>query len=546
MTDALKAKSAIAASNRAPKKNLEPKGTSEAYTDPATSSTESNGVHEAAKPVDDVELERDAEDLELCDPVDAEDLAPVPDDEHESAPKPNAAKTDRERAEGLTLLHFNAGTRLARDIAGRAIYVDALRAWYVRADTHWRHDGPEALTVREFAKDTVAAIAVEGIKAERTDQKKLAGELSRGRGIADLLTHAKGERGIRVDVEKLDRHPELLAVRNGTVDLRTGKLRESRPADLLTRCAGAAYDPHASAPTFHKFLREIQPEPEVRAYLQRLLGCAAIGAVREHVLPIWWGPGANGKSVLADVIMHALGELATVGPSSLIDRSGKHEAHPADKMTCFGRRLVVVHETQKRAEIDAAKVKQLTGGDTVTARYMGKDWVTFTPTHSLLLLSNFKPGADARDGGLWRRLQVVPFGVVIPEEQQDRTLAERIKAHEAPGVLRWIVEGARAYLAEGLHPPAKVVEQTDAYRTASDSFEEFLVECTATGPAYTVRGGELIKRHRAWCELRGFEAMRGNEIADELQARGFERKPKGGRVTYAGLQLRPDDDEGSP
>jgi putative DNA primase/helicase len=406
--------------------------------------------------------------------------------------------------------------------------------------------------VRELAKDTVAAIAVEGVKAnsESTgtggDKLKLATELSRGRGISDLLTHAKGERGIRVDVDKLDRHPELMAARNGTVDLVTGKLRESRPADLLTRCAGTDYDPHASAPTFHKFLLEIQPDAEVRAYLQRLIGCAAIGAVREHILPIWWGPGANGKSVLADVVMHAFGDLATVGPASLVDRSGsKHEAHPADLMTCFGRRLVVVHETRKRAEVDAAKVKLLTGGDRVPARGMGKDWIKFAPTHSLLLLSNFKPSADARDGGLWRRLQVVPFSVVIAEEKQDRTLAERIKADEAAGVLRWVVEGAAAYLAKGLHPPAEVIEQTAAYRTASDSFEEFLSECAVAGKAYTVRGGALIERHRAWCELRGFEAMRGNEIADELQARGFERKLKGGRVTYAGLQLRTDDVEGS-
>ena len=236
--------------------------------------------------------------------------------------------------------------------------------------------------------------------------------------------------------------------------------------------------------------------------------------------------------------MHAFGDLATVGPASLVDRSdSKHEAHPADLMTCFGRRLVVVHETRKRAEIDAAKVKKLTGGDTVTARYMGKDWCTFGPTHTLLLLSNFKPGADARDGGLWRRLQIVPFSVVIPEEQQDQTLAERIKADEARGVLRWIVEGARDYLAEGLHPPAKVVEQTAVYRTASDSFAEFLADCTVTGPAYTVRAGQLIKSHRAWCQLHGLEPMRGNEVADELQARGFRRRKTMHGATYHGLQL---------
>lgn|GEM_PF-1029795 len=508
---------------------------------PATGkATGKSGAHAA----DEGEHEAIQQDPETLD--DAPPVPPVPTDENEQAPKPAAVKTPREQAEGLTLLHFNAGTRLAKDIAGLAIYVEKLRAWHVWGGTHWRHDGAEALTVRELAKDTVAGIAVEGIKAESGEKKKLAQELSRGRGISDLLMHAKGERGIRVDVDELDRHPELMAARNGTVDLRTRKLRASRPADLLTRCAGADYDEHASAPTFHKFLREIQPEPEARAYLQRLIGCAAVGAVREHVLPIWWGPGANGKSVLADVVGHALGDHATTGPASLIDRSGKRDAHPADKMTCFGRRLVVIHETKKRAQIDAAKVKQLTGGDRVEARAMGKDWINFAPTHSLLLLSNFKPSADARDGGLWRRLQVVPFDVVIPEEQQDRTLAERIKADEAAGVLRWIVEGAAAYLAKGLHPPKVVVEQTAAYRTASDTFEEFLSECAVTGPAYTVRGGELIQRHRAWCELRGFEAMRGNEIADELQARGFERKLKGGRVTYAGLRLRTDDVEVSP
>ena len=221
-------------------------------------------------PEDDPSAEQDPETLDGAPPV-----APTPEHDNEQAPKPAAVKSNREKAEGLTLLGFNAGARLAREILAKRCTLISCGLGTCGKDTHWQHDGTESLTVRELAKNTVAAIAVEGVEANIKstgtggDKLKLATELSRGRGITELLTHAKGERGIRVAVDRLDRHPELMAARNGTIDLRAGKLRESDPRDLLTRCAGTDYDPHASAPTFHKFLLEIQPESEVRAYIQR-------------------------------------------------------------------------------------------------------------------------------------------------------------------------------------------------------------------------------------------------------------------------------------
>jgi putative DNA primase/helicase len=344
-------------------------------------------------------------------------------------------------------------------------YCAALGGWYVWRETHWSLD--ELEHARECAKSIGRELAAEAAALFDSDTFNAAKRASSARGVAAILDLARSAPEIVFGPDQANRDPWALNVLNGTLDLRTAQLRPHNKADLITRVCPVAYDPAATAPTFERFLSEVQPDAEVRAYLARLCGYAAGGAVLEHVLGVLWGPGANGKSVLADVVSHVLGGYARPGPSSLIVANGSHEPHPTDVASLFNSRLVVVHETKKGASFDASKVKLLTGGDRLTARHMRQDFFEFAPSHTLVMLSNYRPSADSTDAALWRRVQLVPFEVVIPLERRDPRLADSIRA-EAPGVLNWIVQGALTWQRMGLAPPEVVRKQTEAYRESED------------------------------------------------------------------------------
>jgi len=425
--------------------------------------------------------------------------------------------------------------RLVERYGSEVRYCAQLGGWHTWTGTHWVQD--EVEQSRELVKNIARALA--GEAATRLDQNlfKAAKRAGSAGGVEAILNLARSTPGLVFLPDDANRDPYALNVANGVVDLRSGDLRAHDRSDLITRTCPVAYDPSAQAPTFHRFLDEVQPDQEVRRYLARLFGYAATGVVREHVLSVLWGPGANGKSVLADVVTFVLGAYARPGPASLIVQTGNHEPHPTDVASCVGSRLVIVHETKRGAGFDASKVKLLTGGDRLTARQMRQDFFTFAPTHKLVMLSNYKPRADASDAALWRRVQLVPFDVVIPEERRDAQLADAIRA-EAPGVLRWIVEGAREWATIGLAAPAVVREQTESYRASEDVVASFLSENTIKTPPATVKAGVLYASYKRWCEDGGQRAVSANEFGAELVARGYQRVERASGRLYLGIGLR--------
>jgi len=449
------------------------------------------------------------------------------------------ADGDARPFDGFTELQL--ADRVVRRFGDRLRYCGSLGGWYIWTGTHWAADESEKAreSVKRVAYD-LAAEAAESLDVGKFKQAKRAGSAA---GVRAILELARSTPGIVFTPEDADRDPWALNVVNGTLDLRTGQLRAHDPDDLITRCCAVEYDPGAPAPIFDKFLREIQPSQEIRDYLGRVFGYAASGVIREHALAVLWGPGANGKSVLADVVTHVLGDYAKPGPSSLIVHDGKHTPHPTDVASCHGSRLVVVHETKRGASFDASKVKLLTGGDKLTARHMRQDFFVFEPTHTLVMLSNYKPEADANDAALWRRVQLVPFDVVIPDEKQDRELADKIKASEAPGVLRWIVEGALQWQRQGLNPPETVKRQTADYRAAEDVVGQFIEERCVKLPSAKASGGNLYAAFKKFCEDEGVKAVRGNDFSAEIQARGFRKVKTNRGVVYHGIGLHSAEDE---
>lgn len=452
----------------------------------------------------------------------------------EGPPAPEAAPRAVELTSELgmaQLMVTEHGTRLR--------YVPSWRRWYVWDGHRWAPD--DTGEVARAAKDTARDLW--DLAWEKAGDKELARAAMRAAsagGHRAIIELAGTEPGIALAPAQLDGDPYLLNTASGVVDLRTGELGPHDPAQHLTKVTTAGYDPAATAPTFERFLTRVQPDPEMRAFLARLLGYSLLGVVNEHVLPIFYGSGANGKSTLLDAVLGALGDYAgTADPGLLIERG---DVHPTGLADLHGRRLVIGHETDKGRRLAEGTVKRLTGGDRIKARRMREDFWEFDPSHLLIMLTNHKPTVQGDDEGIWRRLRVVPFAVEIPEDERDGTLGERLAA-ERDGILAWMLAGLADYRAHGLDAPGAVAEATASYRAESDLLGTFLAEHCITGPHFHVYATELFEAWRAYCADENRDAGSQTSFGKTLTERGFERG-RSGRKLYRGLALTADDDDG--
>lgn len=287
---------------------------------------------------------------------------------------------------------------------------------------------------------------------------------------------------------------------------------------------------------WESFLKRVLPDNDVRGFVQRLVGVGLLGEVREHVLPILTGVGANGKSVFDKAIRYTLGDYAaTAEPDLFMHRDG---AHPTGEMDLRGVRWAVVSESDKDRRLAEATMKRLTGGDTIRARRMRQDFVEFSPSHTPLLITNHLPKVSGDDEAVWRRLRVVPFSVVIPPEEQDRHLDARLQA-EADGILSWAIEGYGEYVERGLDEPASVREATDSYHRSSDAVGRFITDQCITGPAVKATTSQLHDAFAKWQVVDGCEALSLRAFGQTLDKRGFSAgRPVNGKRWRQGIALR--------
>lgn len=410
--------------------------------------------------------------------------------------------------------------------------------WLVWRKTHWVEDDQKKLLAmtKKAARSIYgeAARAATPEVAEATAKHAARSESARGREA--MLTLATSEDGIAVRAADLNRDPWLFNVRNGTINLKTGILQPHRREDLITRVSTVPYVADAEAPVFTAFLERILPDPDVRTFVKRFFGYALTGTIREHVLGVFWGTGRNGKTTLLEAIAFVMGEyFVTAHPGLLLVR--RHEPHPTERATLFGRRIAVCMETGAGERLNEPLVKALTGGDTISARKMRQDEWNFQPTHKLVLVTNSRPRITGSDEGIWRRIRLVPFDVTIPEEEQDATLPEKLRA-EAPGILRWLVEGCMEWQRDGLKAPAAVVTATNIYREEQDSIAEFLT--TTTEPKRGARTGAtvLYKAYVRWAEDNGETPVGQKRFGESMTSRGHQRRKGMAGWFYADLTLR--------
>ncbi len=427
--------------------------------------------------------------------------------------------------------------------------------WLVWNGARWERD--ESGKVHKRAKDTVRSIyaeaAAEGDDERRKSLVKHARASEAKNKIEAMLELAKSE--VPVSPDELDPNPLLLNAPNGTIDLRTGELREHRRDDLITKMAGAEYDPQASAPEWAAFLERVQPGEELREFLQRGTGYSASGDTSEQCMFINHGPsGANGKTTFQEAVAGALGDYAMRTPTEMLlaKRGG---GVPNDVARLKGARFVAASETEEGRRLAESLVKDLTGQDTISARFMRAEWFDFKPTHKLWLSTNHKPEIRGTDNGIWRRIRLVPWDVTIPPAEQDRKLSAKLRT-EFPGVLAWIVRGCIAWQREGLRAPDEVRRATAEYRAEMDTLAAFLVDRCVVREGVWALADKLYQRYAMWCDANGERQEAQKAFVARLSERGFVRKraTKGadkGRYIWLGVGIRddnddPDDDLGSP
>ncbi len=362
-----------------------------------------------------------------------------------------------ERLRGLATVPDVAGDhlncqRFLTTNGDKVRYSPELGRWYTWNGSWWAED--RLNRVQEMAAASVDQLREWVAEADGADEFKrrsahYTASARAGRRDA-LLSLVSTDPDVVVAVEQLDAHPMLLACRNGTIDLETGELRPARPGDLLTRGVDVEHDPTADPSEWVKFITTIfGGDAGLVEFMQRLLGYCITGMVKEHVLPVLQGAGANGKSVLVGVMQDTLGDNAMTAPEGLVIRHD-HDPHPERIAALRGRRLVVSNELEEKAQLAEQTVKQLTGGDTLSARELYGRRFNFQPTHKVLLVTNHKPKVKGTDHAIWRRIRLVPFNVIIPVDQQDADLRRRLVDDHGPAVLSWLVQGARIWHAEGL------------------------------------------------------------------------------------------------
>lgn len=320
-------------------------------------------------------------------------------------------------------------------------------------------------------------------------------------GQVNLLKQAAKVEDVKVPAKAWDADPWLLACENVTVNLRDGTVRAPDPMDLNTKLAGVTYVAGSTCPTWDAFMLRIMDGFTYKvAYLQRLLGYAITGHSTEAVLPFFIGDGANGKSTLLRVIQTMLGDYATTASEGLL-LAASYQGHPTSLASLMGRRLVIASEMPPGKKLDVARVKQLTGGDVVTARFMYGNDFTFAPTHTFIIQCNHLPRMGDATSSVWRRVQRIDFPVSIPEAERDIRLDEKLLA-ESSGILNWLMAGAKEWAEKGLCVPGDVRAATEEYRQEDDVNAEFFDDRVVFTPEGKVKASDLSQAYDKWAEGR--------------------------------------------
>jgi putative DNA primase/helicase len=370
--------------------------------------------------------------------------------------------------------------------------------------------------------------------------EKPASAVASAKTVAAVVQLARADRRLAATVAQWDADADLFNDGAATYNLRTGVGRAPDPLDYITKktaCSAAPADtPH---PLWTAFLDRITAgNGELQQFLQRYIGYCCTGCTTEHVFVFAYGVGSNGKSTFVNTVAKIFGDYATVADMGTFIASNA-ERHPTDLAKLRGARLVVAQETQKGRRWDETKIKALTGGDKITARFMRQDFFDFVPTFKLFIVGNHKPRLSNVDEAMRRRLLLVPFTVQIPPGERDRQLPEKLWS-EREAILRWCIDGCLEWQRIGLAPPAIVRDATDEYFAEQDIVGQWIEDCTEDAGKFAfTRIAELFSSWKTWCEDRNLKPGNTRILSEALADRGYAKtRDKTGQRGFQTLAIK--------
>lgn len=421
---------------------------------------------------------------------------------------------------------------------GRIKYAAGL-GYYVWDGITWRKGETR---VRQAVHYLGAALTVAASESGDEDTSKRLAKISKGftltRNIDSLMRELRAVPSVHIDVSEFDAQPHLLSFANGTVDLRTGTLRPHDKADLITYAVEVNYVPAALAPRWESFLSEIFPgHPELADYMRRLVGYGCTGSTDEQCFAVLWGKGANGKSVLTDVISTVFRPLVTTTGFSTFEEKA-NGGIPNDLAALRGARMVMASEGEAGKPMAESVIKRASGKDDMTARFLRQEFFTFKPTFLIMLATNHKPKFRGQDDGLWRRVKMIKFDRWFAPEERDYGLDKKLAA-EAEGIAAWAVRGAIEWYANGLQDPEVITSATREYREASNSLAGFYPGIMEAAEAVTTPGDEAYNLYRDWCEAEGLqsrEIWKRTTFYASMEERGAVRKKTAKGIALVGVR----------
>ena len=436
-------------------------------------------------------------------------------------------RTDAGNAEAFELLH---GSRFRYD--------HSKRRWLVWNGRYWALD--EDGKAMQAALRTARARRRAAITIQDTEKAKQAVEWAFASESAfrrkTMLESAQSIPSLATKSRDFDRDPFLLTVGNGTLDLRTGKLRAARPEDLITLATDVPYSPHAKCPRFMKFVEEVfAGAAKLIRFIQRAVGYSLTGNTREQCFFICWGEGSNGKTTLIEILLKLLGAHATPSPFSTFLIKRNPDAPRDDLAALCGARLVTASEPGQQATFDEATIKQLTGGNTIRSRHLYGRFFTYTPSFKIWLETNAKPTIRETGEAMRRRVKLVPFTQTFKGKSRDRDLLKKLE-RELPGILAWVVRGCLEWQRCGLGQAPSVDEATEQYLRESDSIGRFLGDQCLRGSGYQVPGKEFYEAYASMCRQQGEKPVSNNALAQALKDRGIKKARRRKGVVYLGVK----------
>ena len=408
-------------------------------------------------------------------------------------------------------------------------YVAAWGRWLVWDGQRWRTEDTLAATdlIRSVCRQT----------AVRADNPKVAAKLASAGTVGGVERLARADRRHAATTDEWDSDPWLLNTLGGVVDLKTGRKRPHDRADRMTKITTAT--PNGDCPTWRQFIDEVTGgDKELQSYLQRMVGYALTGSTQEHALFFLYGTGANGKSVFVNTLATILGDYATNAPMDTFMET-RADRHPTDMAGLRGARFVAAIETEQGKRWAESKLKNLTGGDKISARFMRQDFFEFFPQFKLFVAGNHKPAIRNIDEAMKRRLHLIPFTITVPPERRDKNLQQKLLA-ERDGILAWAVQGCLDWQRHGrLDPPPRVVEATEEYFEAEDALGRWLDErCVREANAKSLTA-ELFNDWKQWAEAAGEFSGSQKRFADLLLTRGLDKWRNGmGLRGFQGIGLK--------